>query len=126
MATAKRTFLELYALVVCFINVLIGSIAVGIILYSIISIASPEFTLSSWQYSKYQSNDEFAESFSDKFENMSEQEITRKREDAYQIALKAEQRDGRQSIVRLSIVLLIQIILFLVHWKLAKRQRLSD
>ena len=131
METAKRTFLELYALAVCFINVLIGSIAVGIIIYSAVSIAAPELTLAGWQYSKYQSNDEFIasrfdmENFSDKFKDMSPQEITRKREAAYRIALKAEQRDGIQNIIQFSIVLLIQIILFFVHWKLAKRKRSS-
>lgn len=129
METAKRTFLEFYALAVCFINVLIGSIAVGFIVYSIVAAALPGFTLSGWEYSKYQSNDEFIasrpENSYDKFKNMSEQEITSKREIAYGIALKAEQRDATQSIVNFSIVLLIQIILFIVHWKLAKRKRLS-
>ena len=128
---AKRTFLELYALAVCFINVLIGSIAVGVIIYSIVSIASPELTLPGWEYSKYQSNDEFlasrpdSENFSDKFKNMSEQEITRARKASYRIALKTEQRDGSQSIIRFSIILLIQIILFVIHWKLAKRKEIN-
>ena len=131
MAKTKRTFLELYALAVCFINMLIGSIAVGIIIYGAVSVISPELTLASWEYSKYQSNDEFiasrpdTENFSDKFKNMSAQEISRERDVAYRIALKAEQRDGMQSIIRFFIVLLIQIILFIVHWKLAKRQRVS-
>ena len=132
METAKKTFLELYALAVCFINVLIGSIAVGVIVYSMVSVVSPELTLSGWEYSKYQSNDEFiasrpdTENFYNKFKNMSEQEIARAREAAYRIALKAERRDGVQSIVRFCIVLLIQIILFVVHWKLAKRKRLPN
>ena len=132
MATAKRTFLELYALAVCFINMLIGSIAVGIIIYGAVSVISPELTLARWEYSKYQSNDEFiasrpdTENFSDKFKNMSAQEISRERDVAYRITLKAEQRDGMQSIIRFFIVLLIQIILFIVHWKLAKKQRSSD
>ncbi|MXX99167.1 MAG: hypothetical protein F4Y58_04565 [Gammaproteobacteria bacterium] len=132
MATVKRTFLELYALAVCFINILIGSIAVGIIIYGAVSVISPELTLSSWEYSKYQSNDEFiasrpdTENFSDKFKNMSVQEISRERDVAYRLALKAEQRDGMQSIIRFFIVLLIQIILFIVHWRLAQRQRSSD
>ena len=132
MATVKRTFIELYALAVCFINILIGSIAVGIIIYGAVSVISPELTLSSWEYSKYQSNDEFiasrpdTETFSDKFKNMSVQEISRERDVAYRLALKAEQRDGTQSIIRFFIVLLIQIILFIVHWRLAQRQRSSD
>ena len=132
MATVKRTLLEFYAFAVCFINVLIGSIAFGIIIYAMTSIVSPELTLPSWEHSKYQSNDEFiatrpdTESFSDKLKNMSEQEITEAREVAYGIALKGEQREGLQDIVRYSIVLLIQIILFMVHWKLAKRKSPSE
>ena len=127
MATIKRTLLELYAFAVCFINVLIGSIAFGIIIYAMISIVVPELTLLGWT-SRYQSNDEFiatrpdTESFSDKLKNMSKQEITEAREAAYRIALKGEQREGMQDIVRYSIVLLIQVILFIAHWKLAKRR----
>ena len=132
MATVKRTLLEFYAFAVCFINVLIGSIAFGIIIYAMTSIVAPKLTLPSWEHSRYQSNDEFIatrpdiESFSDKSKNMSEQEITEAREAAYRIALKGEQREGLQDIVRYSIVLLIQVILFMVHWKLAKRQSSSD
>ena len=127
---AKRTFLELYALAVCFINVLIGSIAIGVIIYSIVSVVAPKLTLPSWEYSKHQSNDEFiasrtdSENFSNK--DMTEQEITRKRDESYRIALKAEHRDGIQSIIQFSIVLLIQIILFVVHWKLAKKKELAS
>ena len=128
----KRTFLELYAFAVCFINVLIGSVALGILIYAMTSIAAPELTLASWEHSKYQSNEEFiatrpdTESFADKLKNMSEQEITEAREAAYRIALKGEQREGLQDIVQYSIVLLIQIILFMVHWRLIKRKSLSD
>ena len=129
METAKKNPLELYALAVCFFNVLIGSIAVGIILYSTVSIVSPELTLSGWEYSKYQSNDNFvasrsdAEGLANKFKNMSEQEITREREKAYRIVLETEQRGSLQSIIRFVIILLTQIILFVVHWKLAKKKR---
>lgn len=129
MGTTKRTFLELYALAVCFINVLIGSIAVGVIFYGVVSVASPELTLSAWQYSNYQSNDNFIASRADtdnlinKFESMSEQEINHKRNQAYRIVLAAERRKGLQNIVQFLIVLLIQIVLFIIHWKLAKRKR---
>ena len=132
MATIKRTLLEFYAFAVCFLNVLIGSIALGIIIYAMTSIAAPELTLPGWEHSRYQSNDEFiatrpdTESLSEKLKNMSEQEITEARETAYRIALKGEQREGLQDIVRYSIVLLIQIVLFMVHWKLAKRKSSSD
>ena len=132
MATVKRTLLEFYAFAVCFINVLIGSIAFGIIIYAMTSIIAPKVTLPSWEHSKYQSNDEFVatrpdiESLSGKLKNMSEQEITEAREAAYRTALKGEQREGLQDIVQYSIVLLIQVILFMVHWKLAKRKSPSD
>jgi len=132
MATAKRSFLELYALAVCFINVFIGSIAVGIILYAVVGISAPELTLSGWEYSRYQSNDNFVHHRSEMsgrsaaFENMSEQEITQRREEAYRLALIAERKSNGQTVLQFAIVLLIQIVLFITHWRLAKRRRSAD
>ena len=131
MENAKRSFLELYALAVCFINVLTGSIAVGVIIYSMVSVIAPNLTLSGWEYARYQSNDNFIASRSDtkdlvsKFKNMSEQEVTRKREEAYLIVLNVERRESLQNIIRFVIIVLIQIILFHIHWKLAKKKRSS-
>lgn len=122
MAGEKKTLLEIYALAVCFINVLIGSIAIGIIVYSIISIISPESTLSKWEYARYQSNHTFIERQPEIFQGMPDTEITLRRKEAYQIALDSEQRAGKQDIVQFSIVLLIQMVLFAVHWRLAKRR----
>ncbi|MBC6413796.1 MAG: hypothetical protein GDA45_02515 [Chromatiales bacterium] len=125
----KRNYVGLYALAVCFINVLIGSIAIGVIIYSIVGVVAPHITLPGWEYSKYQSNDEFILQSGDsggrydKFKDMTEQEITRKRNEAYDIALKTERRQGQQEILEYSIVLLIQIILFVVHWRLVVRNK---
>lgn len=120
----KRTLLEIYALAVCFINVLIGSIAVGVIIYGMVSIVTPELTLSSWEYSRYQSNNNFIENHPETFVGVAQEEITQRRAEAYRIALSSEQRAGKQSIIQFSVVLLVQIILFVVHWRLAKRKAL--
>ncbi|MGV6818765.1 MAG: hypothetical protein ACWA44_16030, partial [Thiotrichales bacterium] len=57
----KKTLLEIYALLVCFVSISCFSITAGIGLYSVVKVFSPELTLNSWEYERHQSNDQFWE-----------------------------------------------------------------
>ncbi len=48
------------------------------------------------------------------------------RKKSYEVALKAERRDAVQSFIRVLIVMLIDIVIFLFHWRLAKRGRKAN
>jgi len=54
-----------------------------------------------------------------------EGEITKLREESYQTELRKEQRSAMQSLVQILIVLVIDVVVFFVHWRLAKRARES-
>ena len=43
------------------------------------------------------------------------------REKSYAVALAAEHRDAVQSFIRVLIIMIIDLVIFLVHWRLGKR-----
>ena len=90
-----------------------------------LEIAKPEFTLSSHQYQRFQTNDAFysSECQDGNKKKLTDEERTKKRIAAYELALKGEQRDAVQSLVKVVIVLLIDALVFLLHWRLARRSR---
>ena len=130
----KKTILEVYALAVCFVTVTCFVICLGIGAYSVIQIANPEFTMNTYQYEKFQSNDSFWDCNSGgnycsdedkKRQRPGEDELTKKRQSAFASAIKSEQRDGSQTIVKMLIIILIDIVVFYTHWAIARRARAS-
>lgn len=123
----KKNILEIYALAVCFVTVVCAVFAMGFGLYDLLEIAKPEFTLPAHQYQRFQSNESFLRNDCGDANKKkhSEEETTRKRLAAYEVALKNEQRDAVQSLVKILIILFIDAGVFLVHWRLARRSRES-
>ena len=126
----KKSILEVYALAVCFATIVCFVIALGVAIYDVVQIANPEFTLSSYEFNRHQSNDAFWESHKCKYDNKDkelkrppEEELTKQRMENYQQAIKSEKRDAVQSITLASIILLIDTVVFLVHWLIARRAR---
>jgi len=125
----KKTLLEIYALAVCFVTLICFVISLGIGLYDIIEIVNPEFTMASYKFEQHQTNDEFVKSLSKEKEaqiqGLSEEKITKLRKESYQRAIKSEKREAFQSITRIIIILFINTVVFLIHWFLAKRERVT-
>lgn len=121
----KKNLLEIYALAVCFVTLVCAVFVTGIGLYDILEISKPEFTLASHQYQRYQSNEEFYSAGCEggNKKKLTEEEITKKRIAAYELALKGEQRNAVQSLVKAFIVLVLDGLVFLSHWRLARRSR---
>ncbi len=130
----KKVILEIYALAVCFAAVICFVIAAGVGLYALVGTLNPEFTLDSWQYDRHQSNDAFWSSapppipFDGKGEKRvrpPEPELTRQRSASYQTVIHAEQRNRMQTLVQVIIILFIDILVFAIHWRIAKKARLE-
>jgi hypothetical protein len=124
----KRSLIEIYALAVCFVTVTCFAIASGIALYDFVQIAVPEITLHSYIYERHQTNEAFRtapQGTTESIAGLSEDQLTKRREESYKSALNAERRDGWQSLLRMAIVMLVDLIFFAVHWLLAKRVRES-
>jgi hypothetical protein len=126
----KKSILEIYALAVCFATVVCFVVAAGIAIYNTIEIINPEFTLNAHEYSRHQSNDAFWKDCdnnydTDKKENKRPpgEELTKRRVESYQQALKSERRAAFQSLTKTVIVIILDIIFFVAHWRIARRAR---
>ena len=132
----KKSFVEIYGLAVCFVTLLCFVIALGVGIYDLLQVAFPEFTLNAYEYERHQSNDSFrnappvfrsvpriAEAVP--IPEATGDAITRQREDSYRSVLRFESRRAGQSLVMVGIVMLIDVLVFLPHWILARRARVS-
>ena len=126
----KKSLLEIYALAVCFATIVCFVIALGVAIYSVVEIINPEFTLNSYQYNRYQSNDAYWLSRVGDYRNKekemqrpSEDELTKQRTEGYRLAIISEKRDGYQGFTKATIILLIDIVAFFIHWRIARRAR---
>ena len=134
----KKTVVEIYALAVCFVTVVCFVVSMGFGSYGVIGMVSPEFTMSSLTYTQHQTNDAFWSAPSGwsgpigaRFrgpgetlkERPSEPELTKQREESYARALASERRDNAQVAVKALIVIVIDLVVFLCHWLVARRAR---
>ncbi len=135
----KKTLLEIYALLICFGAVVCFSIWIGIGTYSLVGVFSPELTVNSWVYEKHQSNDRFWKGKSDLAnpflgrekttkvpERPIEDILTKNRLESYQQALKIEVRDNKQTLLQTVIIIVICMLLFFAHWRLAKSTKIRN
>jgi len=132
----KKPILEIYALAVCFVALLCFVIALGIGVYDLIQITNPEFTLNAYEYERHQSNEAFigfpgrgalrggfAPGIPVEPTQRSEAEVTQQREESFQAALRSEGRRGMQSLIRIAIILVIDVLVFVPHWLWIRRTR---
>ncbi len=134
----KKTILEIYALAVCFVSIICFVVCLGVAGYSLVQIAKPDFTMSSRQFEEYQSNDIYWErngsgryygksgycSKEDKSNvRPSESDLSKQRTEAFASAKTLEQRDGGQTLVKTLIIILVNALAFLIHWRIARSAR---
>ena len=134
----KKSTLEIYALAVCFIALVCFVVALGIGLYDLIQIASPEFTLNAYEYERHQSNENFrgspgrvlrgaiAPGIPIEPTERPEEEVSQQREESFQAALRSERRRGLQSLLQIMIILVIDVLVFVPHWLLARSTRAAS
>ena len=125
----KRNILEVYSLVVCFVTLCCFVIYLGIGIYDVIETINPEFTMSSYDFERHQTNEAYLKSLSncdDKLKELNDDEIKEKREFSYNLQLKTEKREGFQSLIQVIIIIFIDFVVFLIHWKMAKHARATN
>ena len=136
----KSSILEIYALAVCFVALVCFVIALGIGVYDLIQFANPEFTINVYEYERHQSNEAFdtvrgspgralrgiAPGIPIEPTERPEEEVTQQREESYQAALRSERRRGMQSLIQIVIILVIDVLVFVPHWLLARKRRAAS
>ena len=128
----KKTVVELYALAVCFVAVVCFVVAAGMALYAVVGVANPGFTLNAWIHRQHQTNDEFFNASgmpafpgqrAEGRVRPPEPELTRQRGASYRLALDNERRESIQTLVKTAIVMVLDVLVFVAHWALARRAR---
>ena len=126
----KTNIFLIYAYLVCFVTLSCGAIFTGIILYDIVEISVPEFMMSEVDKQKYLDEQNYIENKKiqpdDKkntHEIYSDEEITEIRTWDYKSAIDRERNNAIKSIIQSLIILVIDLVLFFVHWRVAERAR---
>jgi hypothetical protein len=113
----RRSVIQIYALAVCFTTLMCLVVSLGIGLYDGVRIAFPGFTLSGWQV--YASNAHYVVFWPDK-KDLPDEQITNLREAAHRDALAGERHGATQSLLFVSIILIIDIVVYMAHWRIAR------
>ncbi len=134
----KKSILEIYALAVCFVALLCLVIALGIGVYDLVQMANPALTVNVYEYERHQSNEAFRGSPGRALRGIApgipmeqpperpEEEVTQQREESFQAALRSERRRGLQSFIQVVIILVIDVLVFVPHWLLARKRRAAS
>ena len=127
----KRNVLEIYALAVCFFNVACFVIVFGMAVWNVVSIAAPQFTMNNYEWQQFQSDDTYSKQLSmghgcnKDYVVPTGQALTDARVKALNDALASQRHGDISSLIHNIIILLINVVVFLAHWKLASRARQS-
>ena len=119
----RRSLPEIYALAVCFVAAIVLSISTIMILSNMAQIAAPEFFMSPHLARHYQSNHSYRLYLLDRGMTKAgdEADLTHLRQEEYADVVSGERRRGYQSVVRSLIVIFVLAIVFVLHWRLARR-----
>ena len=127
-----RIVLQTYAAAVCFASVACFAIAVGNIAYSTVTILNPAFTLNPMSIPPYESPPfmipQAAMSGSQMGNEtvtiapLSEEDVSKRRAAALDVAMQNELATARQSLIRWGIAAVISGLLFLGHWRILRRE----
>ncbi len=124
MSVTQKIALRVYALVVCFTSLAVLVYSLGCGVYAAIGIVSPETTMSRWAHSNYESNQEFLENWRNSHKDdpvPSDAEVTALRSAAHRHAVRVERADRSQLLLGYGISIVLSGCVFLIHWRIAKR-----
>ncbi len=113
-----RSLVQLYAVGVCFATLMCFVVSLGIGLYDGVQIVAPGFTVQN--YMLWEDDEQFLTYYPDK-KNLPEVERRALREQYRQNALESERRSSLQSLVFVAIIIGIDVVVYLVHWRIANK-----
>jgi cytoskeletal protein RodZ len=121
----KKSLIEIYALVICFIMVLVFFVNVNIVFVNYVEYHNPTLAVSNYyDIEKYSSNDEYTRSWNkDKLAKYTGAEITAEREAARERVLNIEKLKAEKKILQSAIMLFVAAVFFVIHWILAAKWR---
>ncbi len=94
-----------------------------------IKILSPETTLNTYQFTRYQSNNLYwdrHQSDKEEVKKPSESELTSMRQEEFALTLESESREGKQSLIQYLIFIIVSSALLGVHWTILRRLQAAE
>jgi len=130
----KKSLLEIYSLAVCFFTVACFVVVLGIALWDAVQLSVPEFTLDSDTYEAHQTDEAFRDHLIKQYRPDEVQKtykppegaaLSEAREKSFAAEIRSERRDALQGLVQNLIILLIDLVVFIAHWKVGAYARKS-
>lgn len=130
-----RKNVEDYSLVVCFVLLACFGIASGVMIYNIIRMIAPAWTIGTHTFTMHFDNDQFWSQSKPRCSNYEhegcgeggirppEDMLTQRRTASYAMTLRNEVRESKQTVVQMLIVMGIAAFFFVPHWWIARRAR---
>lgn len=127
----KNLIIQIYAYLVAFSSVICLSITLGVAVYSMIGIISPETTLNQYKWEQISSFERFKKSkegcYSESKKTLPDDITLQKMyEEEKILTILGERRESVQTLIYTAIITAISVILFILHWKLGKRLRKEE
>ncbi len=120
----KKSILEIYALLTCFVAVIFLIVSLSEGLYNFIGVINPDLTISSYRYAQLQTNERYRKKCCRKDSKpKSEDDTTKLRMEAYDLELRMEARANLQHLLKNIIYIILSGIVLFIHWKIAKAAR---
>ncbi len=123
--------LEIYALVICAFSLLSLAAGTASAIYQSVRISAPNITVSSDEYRRISSNENFVEQEHDPnkrefLQKLSDEKITAVRMAFGETALLIERRSGKQELTKDSLIMLVMLFLLAIHVRLLRRTRVTN
>jgi hypothetical protein len=115
-----RSTIQIYALCVCFFSLMCFVVALGVGLYDGVQMTAPQFFLTQHHDNMYRSNENYL-IYRPDLKSMPGPELDRLRVKEFGEAVASQRKAAVQSLVLVTIILLIDSVVFAVHWRIAKR-----
>lgn len=122
----KKTTLEKYALLICFVATISIAISIILIIYNVVGVIKPNITMNSYEYAIHVDNDRFWDHETERMEateqrppkqRPAEQELTKMRTESYQRVINVNRHGHSHNLMGASITIIISLLLFFIHWK---------
>jgi hypothetical protein len=121
-----RKALEIYALATCLIAVLIITVSVALSIYSGVCVLLPAPTLPRWDLAVSASDHDLARDWPKDKAPPTERDIAVLRANRLEQSASIHRRGKAQELVQQLIFAATASVLFLIHWRLAKRVRKAE
>ena len=119
----KQNVLEIYALAGCFTSMIFLLVFGATCLYQCLQIIAPSVTVGDYAYQRSMSDEQFLQSWPQGRPVPEPSTIARLRRESLEHALRSERYDGRKSFLQSMMFMIAAGLVFGLHWRVARRER---